>query len=121
MANNLTNSALLERRAKAVPRGVGTAVPIFVDRAENAEIWDIEGNRFIDFASGIAVTNTGHRHPKVIAAARAQLDKFAHVAFQVTAYESYIVLAERLNALAPIKDAKTIMLLYHAQVHHLFG
>ena len=73
MANNLTNQALLERRAKAVPRGVGTAVPIFVDRAANAEIWDVEGNRFIDFASGIAVTNTGHRHPKVIAAARAQL------------------------------------------------
>ncbi len=108
MAMKLTNAALLERRTKAVPRGVGTAVPVFVDRAENAEIWDIEGNRFIDFASGIAVTNTGHRHPKVIAAARAQLDKFAHVAFQVTAYESYIVLAERLNALAPIKDAKTI-------------
>lgn len=108
MATKLTNAALLERRAKAVPRGVGTAAPIFTAKAENAEIWDVEGNRFIDFASGIAVTNTGHRHPKVIAAARAQLDNYAHLAFQVTAYEPYIVLAERLNALAPIKDAKTI-------------
>jgi len=102
------NAALLKRRHAAVPRGVATASPIFVAKAENGEIWDIEGNRFIDFASGIAVTNTGHRHPKVIASARAQLDKFAHLAFQVTGYEGYIELAERLNALAPIKHAKTI-------------
>ena len=103
-----TNAELLARRQKAIPRGVVTGAPIFLDRAENAEIWDIEGNRYIDFGSGIAVTNTGHRHPKVIAAAAAQLEKFAHVAWQVTGYGNYVELAERLNALAPIADAKTI-------------
>ncbi len=104
----MTNASLLARRQKAVPRGVVTGAPIFLDRAENAEMWDVEGNRYIDFGAGIAVTNTGHRHPKVIAAAAAQLDKFAHVAWQVTGYPNYLELAERLNALAPIKDAKSI-------------
>ena len=103
-----TNSEYLERRTAAVPRGVATASPIFVDRAENGAIWDIEGNRYIDFASGIAVTNTGHRHPKVMAAVAAQCEKFAHVAFQVTGYPEYVQLAERLNALAPIKNAKSL-------------
>jgi 4-aminobutyrate aminotransferase len=105
MTNNAT---LLARRQAAIPRGIGTAAPIFVDRAENGEIWDIEGKRYIDFASGIAVTNTGHRHPKVMAAVAAQSEKFAHVAFQVTGYENYVELAERLNAAAPIEHAKTI-------------
>ncbi|MDE3029799.1 MAG: aminotransferase class III-fold pyridoxal phosphate-dependent enzyme, partial [Paracoccaceae bacterium] len=103
-----TNASILARRQKAIPRGVATGAPIFLDRAENAALWDIEGNRYIDFASGIAVTNTGHRHPKVIAAVQEQLEKFAHVAWQVTGYESYVELAERLNKLAPINDAKTI-------------
>ncbi len=104
----MTNAELLERRAKAVPRGVATFAPIFADKAENGEIWDVEGRRFIDFASGIAVTNTGHRHPKVMAAVEAQLGRFTHTAFQVVAYESYVALAERLNRLAPIADAKSI-------------
>ena len=103
-----TNASLLARRQKAVPRGVVTGAPIFLDRAENGEIWDIEGNRYVDFGSGIAVTNTGHRHPKIMAAAAAQSEKFAHVAFQVTGYEGYVELAERLNELAPINDAKSI-------------
>lgn len=103
-----TNSSILARRNAAIPRGISTAAPIFVDRAKNGEIWDVEGHRFIDFASGIAVTNTGHCHPKVMAAAAAQAEKFAHVAFQVTGYEKYIELAERLNALAPITNAKSI-------------
>jgi 4-aminobutyrate aminotransferase / (S)-3-amino-2-methylpropionate transaminase / 5-aminovalerate transaminase len=103
-----TNASVLKRRQAAVPRGIATAAPVFVAKAENGEIWDIEGNRFVDFGSGIAVTNTGHRHPKVMAAVAAQCEKFAHVAFQVTGYESYIELAERLNALAPIKHAKSI-------------
>lgn len=104
-----TNAELLARRAKAVPRGVGTAMPIFTERAENARLWDVEGREYIDFAGGIAVLNTGHRHPKVIEAVRAQLDRVTHTAFQVTAYEPYIALAEKLNARAPIKgDAKTI-------------
>lgn len=103
-----TNNAILSRRTAAIPRGVATSAPIFVEKAQNGELWDVEGRRYIDFASGIAVTNTGHRHPKVMAAAAAQAEKFAHVAFQVTGYEGYVELAERLNALAPIKHAKSI-------------
>lgn len=104
-----TNKDLLTRRANAVPRGVATATPVFADRAENAELWDVEGRRYIDFAGGIAVLNVGHRHPKVLAAAKAQLERFTHTAFQVSAYESYIELAEKLNALAPFSGpSKTI-------------
>lgn len=102
------NADLLRRREAAIPRGVATAAPIFIDRAENGELWDVEGKRYIDFASGIAVTNTGHRHPKVMAAAMAQMERFTHTAFQVTGYDVYVELAERLNALAPIADAKSI-------------
>ncbi|MCE9648507.1 MAG: 4-aminobutyrate--2-oxoglutarate transaminase [Parvibaculum sp.] len=105
-----TNKELLARREKAVPRGVSTATPIFAARAENAELWDEEGKRFVDFAGGIAVLNTGHRHPKVIAAVQRQLALYTHTAFQVVAYEPYIELAEKLNALAPFKGpAKTIL------------
>lgn len=104
-----TNKDLLTRRANAVPRGVATATPVFADRAANAELWDVEGRRYIDFAGGIAVLNVGHRHPKVLAAVKDQLDRFTHTAFQVSAYESYIELAEKLNALAPFSGpAKTI-------------
>ena len=104
------NASLLQRRSNAIPRGVGTAMPIFAARARNAELWDVEGRRFIDFAAGIAVLNVGHCHPRVIEAARSQLEAFTHTAFQVAAYESYIALAERLNALAPIKGAlRTIL------------
>ena len=104
-----TNSDLLARRTHAVPRGVATSTPIFADRAENAELWDVEGRRYVDFAGGIAVLNVGHRHPKVLEAVRAQLDRFTHTAFQVSAYEPYIALAEKLNALAPFEGpAKTI-------------
>jgi len=100
---------LVARRERAVPRGVSVAYPVFAERAENAELWDREGNRYIDFAGGIAVLNTGHRHPKVIAAVKAQLDAFTHTCFQVVPYEPYIALAERLNALAPFKgEAKTM-------------
>ena len=104
-----TNADLLARRTAAVPRGVATAFPVFVDRAENAELWDVEGKRYVDFAGGIAVLNTGHRHPKVVAAVEAQLARFTHTAFQVTAYEPYVELAEKLNARAPFSGpAKTI-------------
>ena len=105
------NASLLERRLAAVPRGVSVANSVAIDRAENAEIWDVEGRRYIDFAGGIAVLNTGHRHPKVIEAVRAQLDRFTHACFQVTAYEPYVELAEKLSALAPFSGpAKTIFL-----------
>lgn len=104
------NADLLTRRLAAVPRGVSTATAIFAARAENAELWDVEGNRYVDFAGGIAVLNTGHRHPKVLAAVRDQLDAYTHTAFQVVAYEPYVALAERLNALAPFDGpAKTIL------------
>lgn len=103
-----TNAELLSRREAAIPRGVATATPVFIDRAENGELWDVEGKRYIDFGSGIAVTNTGHRHPKVMAAAMAQMKRFTHTAFQVTGYDVYVELAERLNVLAPIAKAKTI-------------
>ncbi len=104
-----TNADLMARRVAAVPRGVGNAHPIFTAHAENSELWDVEGKRYIDFAGGIAVLNTGHRHPKVMAAVAAQLSHFTHTCFQVSPYESYIALAERLNALAPIEGpAKTI-------------
>jgi 4-aminobutyrate aminotransferase / (S)-3-amino-2-methylpropionate transaminase / 5-aminovalerate transaminase len=104
-----TNSALMARREAAIPRGVANAHPVFTAHAENAELWDVEGKRYIDFAAGIAVLNTGHRHPKVMAAVAEQLTHFTHTCFQVSPYESYVALAERLNALAPIDGpAKTI-------------
>ncbi len=104
------NARLQQRREAAVPRGVATALPIFADRAGNAELWDAEGRRYVDFAGGIAVLNVGHRHPRVVTAVREQLDRYTHTAFQVTAYEPYVALAERLNALAPIEGpAKTIL------------
>ncbi|MDF3818955.1 4-aminobutyrate--2-oxoglutarate transaminase [Leptospira sp. 96542] len=106
----LTNKTLWERRLKNVPRGVSTAYPIFAERAENAEIWDVEGKRFIDFGGGIGVQNTGHRHPKVVAAIHKQVDAYLHTAFQIMPYEPYVVLAEKLNAKAPIDgEAKTIL------------
>jgi 4-aminobutyrate aminotransferase len=91
---------LKARKSAAVANGVSTK-GIYVAKAENAEIWDADGKRFIDFAAGIAVVNTGHRHPKVMAAVAAQAQLFAHTCFHVLSYESYVHLAERLNALAP--------------------
>ena len=103
------NAALLTRRSAAVPRGVATATPHFAAHAENATVTDAEGRRFIDFTSGIGVLATGHRHPRVIKAVQEQLQAFTHTAFQVMAYEKYIALAERLNALAPFKGpAKSV-------------
>ncbi|HZF74502.1 MAG TPA: 4-aminobutyrate--2-oxoglutarate transaminase [Acetobacteraceae bacterium] len=110
-ATKLSNADLQARREAAVPRGVATMLPVFAAKAEGAEITDVEGRRYIDFAAGIAVLNTGHLHPKVKAAVAAQLDAFSHTCFQVTPYEGYIRLAERLNAIAPVRGpAKTIFL-----------
>ncbi|MBM3544094.1 MAG: 4-aminobutyrate--2-oxoglutarate transaminase [Alphaproteobacteria bacterium] len=106
-----TSAELHERRIAAVPRGVAHATTIYVKRAKNAELWSEDGKRYIDFASGIAVVNTGHQHPKIVAAIEAQLKAFSHACFQVTPYESYVRLAERLNAIAPVtRPAKTILL-----------
>lgn len=106
-----TNALLMARRQAAIPRGVGHSHPIFIERGENAEIWDVEGRRFIDFAGGIAVLNTGHRHPAIVEAVKAQLDKYTHTCFQVLAYEPYVELAERLNAKAPGDFAKKTLFL----------
>ena len=95
------NADLHKRRIAAIPRGVGNSLAVYADHAQNAELWDVEGRRYVDFASGIAVLNTGHVHSHVKAAMAAQLEKFTHGCFQVTPYESYIALAEKLNALAP--------------------
>jgi 4-aminobutyrate aminotransferase len=105
-----SNAELHRRRQAAVPRGVSNALSVYAARAENAELWDVEGRRYIDFAAGIAVLNVGHSHPKIKAAVAAQLEHFSHTAFQVTPYESYIALAERLNALAPGKSPKKTIL-----------
>jgi 4-aminobutyrate aminotransferase len=102
----LSNAAIEARRSAAISRGVGVTTQIYADRAENAEIWDAEGRRYIDFAAGIAVVNTGHRHPKVIAAVKDQLDRFTHTCHQVVPYESYVRLAERLNRVVPGDFAK---------------
>jgi 4-aminobutyrate aminotransferase / (S)-3-amino-2-methylpropionate transaminase / 5-aminovalerate transaminase len=105
-----TNADLVLRRKNAVPKGIATAAPIYVERAQNSTLWDVQGNRYVDFAGGIAVLNTGHCHPKVIGAAKAQMEHLTHSAFQVAAYEPYVALCERLNALAPINGkAKTIL------------
>ncbi len=96
------NATLNARRLAATPRGVATATAVFADRAENAELWDVEGRRYIDFAGGIAVLNTGHRNATVMDCVERQLARFTHTAYQVVPYEPYVALAERLNALAPV-------------------
>ncbi|AJE46256.1 4-aminobutyrate--2-oxoglutarate transaminase [Celeribacter indicus] len=106
MLEKTENAGLETRRKAALARGVGVLTDHYAVSARNAEIRDADGNRLIDFAAGIAVLNTGHRHPKVMAAVRAQLDAFTHTCHQVVPYESYVRLAERLNALAPGDFAK---------------
>ncbi len=105
-----TNKEVAARKDDAISSGVGMMTQVYVDRAENSEIWDIEGRRYIDFSSGIAVVNTGHRHPKVIEAVKKQLDSFTHTCHQVVPYENYVRLAERLNAIVPCTsdDKKTV-------------
>jgi 4-aminobutyrate aminotransferase / (S)-3-amino-2-methylpropionate transaminase / 5-aminovalerate transaminase len=106
-----SNAELHSRRQQAVPRGVTNSLAVYAARASNAEIWDVEGRRYIDFASGISVLNTGHVHPRVRQAIQRQLEQFTHTCFQVTPYESYIALAEALNALAPGAGAKKTIFL----------
>jgi 4-aminobutyrate aminotransferase/(S)-3-amino-2-methylpropionate transaminase len=104
-----TNASLLARRQAAVPRALTHATTAFAARARNAEVWDVEGRRYVDFAGGIAVLNTGHCHPRVMAAAMEQMGRFTHTCVQVMPYEPYVALAERLNALAPFSGpARTI-------------
>jgi 4-aminobutyrate aminotransferase/(S)-3-amino-2-methylpropionate transaminase len=97
----MNNQELQLRKNKVIARGQGNVYPVYVDKALNAEVWDVEGNRYIDFGTGIAVCNTGHSHPKVVAAVKAQVDKFSHTCVMVNPYEVAVELAEKLTALAP--------------------
>ena len=104
--NHSKNEHLMARKAAATPRGVGVMGTFFAERAQGAELWDVQGQRYIDFAGGIAVMNVGHGHPKVIAAIEAQLQRFTHTCYQVVPYESYVSLAEKLNQITPGTHAK---------------
>jgi len=104
------SKALMDRRNAAVARGPYHSTPVFVAKAEGAVLEDVDGNRFIDFAGGIGCLNIGQRAPGVVAALREQIDQFLHVCFSVTPYESYIAVAEKLNALAPGKFPKKSVL-----------
>src|ERR1035437_5473938 len=105
-ATESEQAELAELRRRYIPRGITTAHPLVVDHAQGAELWDIAGRRFVDFAGGIGVMNVGHGHPHVMEAVRAQLERVTHTSFQVVMYESYLRLAERLCALAPGEGPK---------------
>lgn len=97
----VSNAEWQARKEAAVARGQGNVAPVYIDRAENAEMWDVEGRRYIDFGTGIAVCSTGHLHPRVTAAVQRQLERFSHTCVMVTPYDSAVELAEKLNELAP--------------------
>ncbi|NQZ05735.1 MAG: 4-aminobutyrate--2-oxoglutarate transaminase [Algicola sp.] len=101
-----SNESLQARKNAVIARGQGNVYPVYIDKGVNAEIWDVEGNRYIDFGTGIAVCNTGHSHPKVMAAVNAQLDKFSHSCVMVNPYEVAIELAEKLVVIAPGQSDK---------------
>lgn len=102
----MNNKQLQERKLKVFARGQGNAYPVYVKEAKNAELWDVEGNRFIDFGTGIAVCNTGHSHPKIVEAVKSQIEKFSHTCVMVNPYEVAVELAEKLTALAPGESEK---------------
>ncbi len=97
----MTNEQLQQRKVAVIARGQGNMYPVYVQKANNSEIWDVEGKRYIDFGTGIAVCNTGHSHPKVVAAVKEQLDLFSHTCVMVNPYEVAVQLAEKLTMLAP--------------------
>ncbi|MEO0399477.1 MAG: 4-aminobutyrate--2-oxoglutarate transaminase [Pseudomonadota bacterium] len=102
----VSNAALIARRDEAMPAGLPSKSGVYAARAEGAELWDVDGKRYIDFIGGIGVLNVGHRHPKVVEAIKRQADAFLHTAFGVAQYEVYVDVAERLNGLAPGPSAK---------------
>ncbi|MGD8346722.1 MAG: 4-aminobutyrate--2-oxoglutarate transaminase [Lysobacterales bacterium] len=101
MSAGSSNAAWQARKEAAIARGQGNVAPVYIERARNAEMWDVEGNRYIDFGTGIAVCSTGHMHPRVTEAVKAQLERFSHTCVMVTPYDSAVMLAEKLNGLAP--------------------
>ena len=106
----MSNAELNALKLKYVAAGAASPATAFADRAENAEIWDADGNRFIDFAGGIGVLNVGHRHPKVVAAVKAQLDKVMHTCQTVMPYEGYVKVAEKLSQIVPVRGHAKVML-----------
>lgn len=104
-----TNAEWQSRKDLAFARAIGILAPVYIETAKNAEMWDVEGRRYIDFASGIAVCSTGHSHPKVVAAVQEQLQCFSHTCFGITPYSSAVELAEKLNELAPGNTPKKTM------------
>ena len=105
------DAELTELRARYIPRGITSAHPMVADRAQGAELWDVNGRRYVDFAGGIGVMNVGHGHPHVMEAVRAQLERATHTSFQVVMYESYLRLAERLCEVAPLAGPKKAIFL----------
>ncbi len=108
-SDKLSNAEWQKRKEAAIAVGEANLAPIYIERGENAELWDVEGNRYIDFATGIAVCNTGHSHPDVVAAVKDQVDRFSHTCVMITPYDSAVLLAERLNELAPGDSPKKSM------------
>jgi len=104
----MKNHELQQRKDQVFARGMGNGFPIYIARAKNAELWDEEGKRYIDFAAGIAVVNTGHSHPEIVAAVKKQLDLFSHTCVMVTPYASVVELAEKITSAVPIDDARAI-------------
>jgi 4-aminobutyrate aminotransferase/(S)-3-amino-2-methylpropionate transaminase len=97
----MTNAELSALRATAIPRGVPATAPVYIAKAKNAIVTDVEGREYIDFAAGIGVMNIGHCHPKVVEAIKEQADLYSHTCFGLVGYESYLRLAAKLNQLAP--------------------
>ncbi|SEC93958.1 4-aminobutyrate aminotransferase / (S)-3-amino-2-methylpropionate transaminase [Tenacibaculum sp. MAR_2009_124] len=104
------NKELQLRKDKVIAKGQKNLYPIYIDKASNSELWDVEGKRYIDFGAGIAVVNTGHNHPKINEAMHQQIDSFTHTCFMINPYESGVKLAEKLSDLAPISEAKSVFL-----------
>ena len=104
--NPTRTAAMLAERDRHVPRGILTAHPVVLARGQGAEVWDVDGQRYLDFVGGIGVLNVGHNHPRVVEAVRAQLERVTHACFQVATYEPYVELAARLNALVARRRAR---------------
>ena len=105
----MSNAEWQQRKNDVFPRGMGNLLPIFAHRARNAEVWDVEGKRYIDFAAGIAVVNTGHCHPEIVAALKEQIERFSHTCVMITPYANAVQLAEKLASLAPFPDARVVL------------
>lgn len=104
----MTNNHWQERKNRVFARGMGNLMPVYIEKARNAELWDVEGKRYLDFGAGIAVVNTGHSHPAIVSAVRRQVEAFSHTCVMVTPYASAVELAEKLTEIVPIDDARAM-------------